>query len=138
MKKESIAVLIKRLELKSERVTASHLKELDLSVAQYRILLILLHHQGQPLRQRDIEARLGLTNPTVTGLVQKLEAGAWIHRVSISGDKRSKGLVVTDQAKSAQEQLETIAKKSQKTLLEHLEVAERKDLRRLLEKCLEE
>ena len=138
MKKESIAVLIKRLELKSERVTASHLKELDLSVAQYRILLILLHHQGQPLRQRDIEARLGLTNPTVTGLVQKLEAGAWIHRVSISGDKRSKGLVVTDQAKSAQERFETIAKKSQKTLLEHLEVAERKDLRRLLEKCLEE
>ena len=138
MKKESIAVLIKRLELKSERVTASHLKELDLSVAQYRILLILLHHQGQPLRQRDIEARLGLTNPTVTGLVQKLEVGGWIHRVSISGDKRSKGLVVTDQAKSAQERFEQIAKKSQKEIMENLDTAERKDLRRLLEKCLEE
>ena len=55
----------------------------DLTTAQADMLILLFHNKGTPMCQKDIEERLGLKNPTVTGTLKRLEAKGFIERVPL-------------------------------------------------------
>ena len=60
------------------------------------IIDYLYHHQDQDIFQKDIEKELDLSNPTVTGIVKRLEEKEMITRVPSSQDARYKCLTLTD------------------------------------------
>jgi DNA-binding MarR family transcriptional regulator len=64
-----------------------------LSSAQYNVLRII-EGAGAPLSQRDIAARLLVSRPNVTSLVDKLEAGGYVERCAVE-DRRINLVCVT-------------------------------------------
>ena len=67
----------------------------DLTTAQADMLILLFHNKGTPMCQKDIEERLGLKNPTVTGTLKRLEAKGLVHSGFDSADRRVKSVYLT-------------------------------------------
>ena len=70
----------------------------DLTTAQADMLILLFHNKGMPMCQKDIEERLGLKNPTVTGTLKRLEAKGFIERVPLESDRRFNQITPTPHA----------------------------------------
>ena len=70
----------------------------DLTTAQADMLILLFHNKGTPMCQKDIEERLGLKNPTVTGTLKRLEAKGFIKRVPLESDHRFNQITPTPRA----------------------------------------
>jgi Transcriptional regulators len=77
------------------------LKKHDLTRSQCDILLYLTKssHKGiDNITQRDIEKTFRISNPTVTGLLNRLESKEFIGRKVSSKDARYKYIVLSDKA----------------------------------------
>ena len=83
----------------SERDFNNKLAEYDLTHSQMDVLILLFRRKDLPVCQRDIEEGLGLKNPTVTGILNRLEAKGFIRRETLAGDRRCNRIVVTENAK---------------------------------------
>lgn len=70
----------------------------DLTTAQVDMLILLFRNKGTPMCQKDIEERLGLKNPTVTGTLKRLEAKGFIERVPLESDRRFNQITPTPHA----------------------------------------
>lgn len=111
----------------------------DLTVMQCEVLnYIYFHEQREDVYQKHIEQFLDSTNPTVTGLVQRLETKGLIHRIQSISDARYKKLILTDKGrKIAEETLEMGPKMIEKKLREQLTSEQVGQLSALLELVLE-
>lgn len=69
-----------------------------LSSAQYNVLRII-EGAGEPLSQRDIAARLLVSRPNVTSLVDKLEAVGYVERCTVE-DRRINLVCLTPKGRS--------------------------------------
>ena len=76
----------------------SHLEQMDLTVTQLNVLIFVIDSYGSEINQRDIERGFHLTNPTVTGILKRLEAKGFVKRVTSQSDARSKIITATDYA----------------------------------------
>ncbi|MCP1638992.1 MarR family winged helix-turn-helix transcriptional regulator [Streptococcus gallinaceus] len=136
MKKESIGVLVKMAELAFERVSNRRTQELDLTTSQFRILKFLTTHPDQTIRQIDIEKRFGMTNPTVTGILQNLEKKGMIKRIASTEDKRSKHVSATSLAMEKAQDIARISQEIEAELTAHFSKEEKETLSQLLQKLL--
>ena len=93
-----ISILIKKTALVFDKISNQLLMPYELTGSQFKILMVLYHAPDASVRQADIENKFAMTNPTVTGLVQKLEVKDLVKRMPHPEDKRSKVLVLTDRA----------------------------------------
>ena len=75
-----------------------------------------------------------MTNPTVTGLVQKLEKSDLVTRIPHPQDKRSKILLLTDHAVEMKEELLALADALELQMTKNLTEEECGQLSRLLQK----
>lgn len=94
---KSVAALIKRIHNEFKRRLDQALTEPHLTQAQCDVL-ILLHQakaEGRSLCPSDLENALHLSRPTVTGLLQRLEAKGFIIARPDPSDKRFKQLEAT-------------------------------------------
>ncbi len=75
-----------------------NLQELNLTSSQMHLLIYLDHCEknGTKVNQRMIEKHLHLSNPTVTGLLQRLEAKGFVSRKVSVTDGRNKEIQQTD------------------------------------------
>ena len=111
----------------------------DLTVMQYEVLsYIYFYEQKEDVYQKHIEQFLDSTNPTVTGLVQRLEMKELIHRIQSVSDARYKKLILTDKGrKIAEETLELGPKTIEKRLRNQLTNEQVEQLLELLGLVLE-
>ena len=93
-----IGFLIKQIHIAFETRCHKNLQKYNLTPSQMDILLYLKKHQKDTLTQRDLETGLTLKNPTVTGLLNRLEEKGFITREQNLNDKRSKFIKMTDKA----------------------------------------
>lgn len=93
-----IGFLIKQIHIAFETRCHKNLQRYNLTPSQMDILLYLKKHQEDALTQRDLETGLTLKNPTVTGLLNRLEEKGFITREQNLNDKRSKFIKMTDKA----------------------------------------
>ncbi len=105
MANAKIPILIKKSSLIFDKISNQLLMPYDLTGSQFKILMVLYRSPVGSVRQTDIETKFFMTNPTVTGLVQKLEAKELVKRMPHPKDKRSKVLVLTDRAMAMKEEL---------------------------------
>lgn len=136
MEKRKISLLIKKSALVFDKLSNQLLAPYDLTNSQFKILMVLYHAPGDCVRQADIEERFSMTNPTVTGLVQKLEAKDLVRRIPHPIDGRSKVLTLTEKSLTMKEELLELANELECRMTANLTAAERDRLAVLLEKML--
>ena len=135
---DKIAIFIKRLSLEIDKLSNPILEPYDLTHSQYKILKYLLMSPSETVKQVDIEHFFSMTNPTVTGLVQKLERKGMIERKVNPQDSRSKILCPTQKTIEMKDLLVSLGEELEGTLTEDLTGKEKQELLRLLKKLLHE
>lgn len=136
MEHAKISILIKKASLIFDKLFNQLLAPYNLTGSQFKILMVLYHAPEGSVRQTDIETKFAMTNPTVTGLVQRLEAKQLIKRMPNSDDKRSKVLALTDRALEMKEELFALADDLEAQMTEDLTAAECDQLSALLIKMM--
>ena len=138
MSNPKISILVKKTALIFDKLSNQLLAPYDLTGSQFKIMMILYHAPAGSVRQADIEAKFSMTNPTVTGLVQKLEAKDLVKRRPHPEDRRSKVLVLTDRAIGMKEELLALADDLEQQMTRKLSDDECDQLANLLIKMLKD
>lgn len=98
--KEHVGLLVKFINGKVNNRVNKNLAEFNLTGVQHEILCFINRNEHErDVFQKDIEKCLKLTNPTVTGIVKRLEEKEMIVRCPSSADARYKCLHVTEKGK---------------------------------------
>ncbi len=82
-----------RLLARLARVAEQACQATGISLPQYRLLVSI---SGQPQRASELAARVGVSRPTLTSLVNGLAQAGLLQRVPVLNDRRGIRLVVTD------------------------------------------
>lgn len=138
MSNPKISILVKKTALIFDKLSNQLLAPYDLTGSQFKIMMILYHAPAGSVRQADVEAKFSMTNPTVTGLVQKLEAKDLVKRRPHPEDRRSKVLVLTDRAIGMKEELLALADDLEQQMTRKLSDDECDQLANLLIKMLKD
>ena len=82
---------------------------------------------------KDIEKELDISNPTVTGILNRLEVKGLITRVPCRHDARAKNIEVTEKALELDKQLRIVFQQSDEKLVESLSKEEIDNLQKLFD-----
>jgi DNA-binding MarR family transcriptional regulator len=70
----------------------------EMTLPQFRVLSLI---DSSPERASRIAEKAAVTRPSLTGLLDGLEARGWVCRVEVDGDRRGVGLEVTAEGRDA-------------------------------------
>lgn len=132
----TIGFLIKQINNGYEKNFNKMLKTIGITSSQCEVLDYLFHSSKEEITQRDIEKNLNLKNPTVTGLLKRLDEKGFILSVPSATDKRCKNIYLTEKAYDIQRKMEASRKKSDRQLTIGMSKKEVQALKRVLEKVL--
>ena len=132
----TIGFLIKQINNVYEKDFNKILKSIGITSSQCEVLDYLFHSSKENITQRDIERHLNLKNPTVTGLLKRLDEKGFILSVPSAVDKRCKNIYLTEKAYDIQKKMEAGRKKSDRQLTRGMTKKEIQALEKSLEKVL--
>ena len=132
----TIGFLIKQINNVYEKDFNKILKSIGITSSQCEVLDYLFHSSKENITQRDIERHLNLKNPTVTGLLKRLDEKGFILSVPSAVDKRCKNIFLTEKAYDIQKKMEAGRKKSDRQLTRGMTKKEIQSLEKSLEKVL--
>lgn len=133
-----IGYLIKQVFLLNQGQLNTIFAEFDLTGAQVFTLIFLFkaHERHQTVYQKDIEKEMDISNPTVTGILNRLEAKGLIQRVISHQDARAKSIVVTAKALELDKILKHKFQENEQQLIASLTQEEAENLELYLKKIL--
>ena len=134
--RKTIGFLIKQINNVYEKDFNKMLKNLGITSSQCAVLDYLFQSSEEEITQRDIERNLCLKNPTVTGLLKRLEEKGFIFSVPSPTDGLCKNIYLTEKAYDIQKKMEASRKKSDKMLTLGMTKREVEAFERALEKVL--
>lgn len=114
--RKTIGFLFKQINTVYEKEFNNRLKRLGITSSQCEVLDFLLQSSKDEVTQRDIERALNLKNPTVTGLLKRLDEKGFILSVPSGKDRRCKNIFLTEKAYDIQKRMEMERKKLDKML----------------------
>ena len=120
----TIGFLVKQINNIYEKDFNRMLKSIGITSSQCAVLDYLFHSSKEEITQRDIERHLSLKNPTVTGLLKRLDEKGFILSVPSTTDKRCKNIYLTEKAYDIQKKMEASRKKSDRQLFALLRAVE--------------
>ncbi len=135
-RKQPIGFLIKQINNVFEKELNDRLRTVGITSSQCAVLDYLFHTNKEEVNQRDVERNLNLKNPTVTGLLKRLDEKGYILCVQNEEDKRKKNIYLTEKAYDIQRRMEADRKKLDKRLTMGLTKKEVAAVTRALEKML--
>lgn len=91
------SLLFKQLSIAFENNLQREAAQYGLTAAQAAILIYLSKAEHQ-VNQRDLETHFHLSNPTITGLMKRMEAKGFIRREVSREDGRAKYIILTEKA----------------------------------------
>ena len=107
-----IGFMFKQINTIYEKDLNHLLKSVGITSSQCAVLDYLFRSDEEAVNQRDIEKALSLRNPTVTGLIKRLEEKGYLLSVPSDRDKRCKNIYLTEKAYDIQRKMEANRKKS--------------------------
>lgn len=131
-----VGFMIKQINNVFEKELNERLKDTGITSSQCAVLDFLFHTSKEEISQRDVEKGLNLKNPTVTGILKRLDEKGYILCVPNTEDKRKKNIYLTEKAYDIQRRMETDRKKLDKELTRGMTKREVEALRKNLEKLL--
>ena len=106
---------------------------LDLTSTQSFILHHLSLHENEAMYPKDIEKRFHLTHPTVSGVLQRLEAKNFIVIEPDRADRRCKRIRLTDRARRCDEAVRHACETLERLMCSGMSEEEQQTLLRLLD-----
>ena len=100
------------------------------------LMYILRHYQTREVNQLDIQAVFKLTNPTVSGIIDRLEEKEFIKRVRSEKDARYRRLLPLPKGEALYEDLRRSAAEAEAHLVKDMTPEEASEFRRLLKVAL--
>lgn len=85
----SIPVLLKKINLRVKEKADQDLREWGLTISQARALHVIGIHGGG-MTQKELERELGVSHPTIVGLVSRMEENGFVCVAVDPGDRRNK------------------------------------------------
>ncbi|GAB6665803.1 MarR family winged helix-turn-helix transcriptional regulator [Streptococcus uberis] len=137
MTTDHIGILIKKTSQAFEKSASQVLAPYDLTPSQFKILKYVTLNPEASVRQIDLETYFGMSNPTVTGIIQNLEKKGMIYRQSHPDDKRSKIIILSEKAKNARHFILETSDNIEANFTKGLTPQEKDIMRTLLLKLLE-
>lgn len=114
-----------------------HLLKYNLTSSQQEILFYLGFHEGEPIHQREIEKWFHLKNPTVTGILNRLEEKGFIVRKTGESDKRFRIIELTDKSRCLMQEMREEMQQMDDRIYSCMTKEERSQLCGLLERILD-
>lgn len=81
-----------------ERMLNKEMAELDITYTQATVIGFLNMNQSKDICQKDIEHGLGLTHPTVSSILNRLEEKKLIVTEPLETDRRYKRIILTNKS----------------------------------------
>ena len=133
---QPIGFMIKQINNVYEKDLNERLRTIGITASQCAVLDYLFHTSREEVSQRDVERALNLKNPTVTGLLKRLDEKGYILCVPNANDKRKKNIYLTEKAYDIQRRMESDRRKLDRELTRGMTKREVAALRKNLEKLL--
>lgn len=115
-KSKRIGYYMKMIAHSMENMRNKTLEKIGLTSSQFEILLYLCFKKDEEINQRDLEKNFKLSNPTVNGILNRLEYKGFIIREMSEKDARCKNIKVTNEAYYLYKKMKTIAKNMENDL----------------------
>lgn len=133
-----IGLMIKQLHMLHMDTLNQLLKQYGLTSSQGFVLIYLIHNMKKQIEvnQKDIEKEFDISNPTVTGILNRLQNKGLIERIVCSSDARKNQIIVTKEALALDEEMKKGFKEQEEAMLKGFNDEEMKLLRELLEKMM--
>ena len=133
---QPIGFMIKQINNVYEKDLNERLRTIGITASQCAVLDYLFHTSKEEVSQRDVERALNLKNPTVTGLLKRLDEKGYILCVPNATDKRKKNIYLTEKAYDIQRRMENDRRKLDRELTRGMTKREVAARRKNLEKLL--
>lgn len=133
----SLSILLKMIDNEISGRFNRELERMELTASQMNVLMYLQGMEGEEVNHRDIERVFQLTNPTVTGILKRLEVKGFICRTSSRQDGRCKQILLTEKSRILKGDILRYSQELERKLVEGLGREEQKNLRQSLETVLE-
>ena len=114
---------------------ASTCEQMQLTPSQVHALLWLGHDGGHTMG--ELARRLGITEKTMTGVVDRLEREGFVQRERSATDRRVVHSNLTAEGQRVYQRLDRVLRQQMGVLLDMLDAEDRKALFRLLEKLIQ-
>lgn len=92
MRQGDIGMLIKGINDQIERRANLRFRPFGLTLAQMRVLFYLRDREGERTTLRDIEEYFGVSHPTVTGILRRMEAKGLVTGEPDGADRRCRAV----------------------------------------------
>ena len=135
-KRRTLGFLFKRINTIYEKDFNQRLKYIGITSSQCEVLDFLFHCESEEVSQREIEKALNLKNPTVTGILKRLDEKGFILIVPNARDKRKKNVYLTEKAYDIQKHMEADRRRIDKNLTLGMTKKEIESLEKLLNRVL--
>lgn len=131
--------LIKHLNKMFEQQINENMVSVNVTRSQMEVLVYtyIKNKNGIEVNQVDLEKDLNLKNPTVTGLISRLEKKGYMKREKSSKGPNYKSVLITDEGIRIIEEGKRIADNVEKEMFSVLDKDEKKELTRLLQKVID-
>lgn len=133
---QPIGFMIKQINNVYEKELNEKLRQIGITASQCAVLDYLFHTSKEEISQRDVEKHLSLKNPTVTGLLKRLDEKGYILCVPNATDRRKKNIYLTEKAYDIQRRMEADRRKLDRELTRGMTKREIAALRKNLGKLL--
>ena len=92
-----LALKLKRIDDSIKKKANNDLVEMDLTLVQHHTLVYLVHQEEHTAELKAIEREFRVSQPTVAGIAQRLEAKGYVESMQHPTDKRVKMIRLTPQ-----------------------------------------
>ena len=133
---QAVGPRIKRISNAMDRKRTVDLEDMDLTSSQGLVLGYLARHRDEAVYPAEICRHYGLSQPTVTGILQRLEAKGFLVYADDPDDRRRRRLVPTGKALDCHEWVKQRFIETERLLTEGLTEAERAQLLVLLDRLI--
>ena len=117
---------------KNRNMSAYNLTSIQADVLMY----ILNHYQTREINQLDIQAVFKLTNPTVSGIIDRLEEKEFVKRVRSEKDARYRRLLPMPKGEALAGELRRSAQEAEAHFVKNMTPEEAAEFKRLVQVAL--
>ena len=133
MKNQDIGYIIKKISVSQKAGMDASLSAYNLTSSQLHVLF-MLDRSGGEMTQKTLEEALGVSHPTVVGLVSRLEKQGFITTETDPDDRRHKKILPTEKALNIKEELSRARRENERKMTSGFSDKELKQLNEYLQR----